>query len=518
MNFQTGFALMAVVSAQQAGKQTAEKHPALAYSECTSAGCESKAGGVVIDSNWRWVHLNGTYTNCYSGNKWNTTSCPDAKTCSQNCVVEGADKEYNSTYGIHASGNSLQLDFITTGQYATNVGSRTYLMENEESYKMFKLKNREFTYTVDDSNLDCGLNGALYFVAMDEDGGAGKYGNAGARMGLGYCDAQCPHDLKWINGEANVEGWKPSETDPNAGFGQYGSCCTEIDIWEANKVSSAFTMHACSVESQTRCMGTDCGDNGSDRFEGVCDKNGCDMQSYRLGETSFFGAGSDFQVDSSKPIQVTTQFITEDGTDSGSLTEVKQFYTQNGKTIEHPMYTVNGNQHNTITDEFCADWVATTQDGTNFLEKGGLGAIDEAVTKGVVLVMSLWDDHAANMLWLDSTYPVDGKAPGDARGSCATSTGVPKDVETKQAKGHVIFSDIRVGAIGSTGGAPSPTPTPTPTPTPSPSTEPCCTWDGSYCGATSAYCAASASQCSNCGGSWCTDCQPPYTTAAPVVV
>merc|ERR1712137_1336824 len=80
-----------------------------------------------------------------------------------------------------------------------------------------------------------------------------KYGNAGAKYGMGYCDAQCPHDLKFINGEANVEGWKPSETDVNAGTGKYGSCCTEIDIWEANKHSSAFTMHSCEVGSQTRC-------------------------------------------------------------------------------------------------------------------------------------------------------------------------------------------------------------------------------------------------------------------------
>merc|ERR1712193_16096 len=58
----------------------------------------------------------------------------------------------------------------------------------EDKYKMFKLKNREFTYTVDDSQLDCGLNGALYFVAMDQDGGASKYGNAGAKLELGNMD------------------------------------------------------------------------------------------------------------------------------------------------------------------------------------------------------------------------------------------------------------------------------------------------------------------------------------------
>ena len=36
---------------------------------------------------------------------------------------------------------------------------------------MFKLKNKEFTFDVDVSELPCGLNGALYFVEMEKDGG-----------------------------------------------------------------------------------------------------------------------------------------------------------------------------------------------------------------------------------------------------------------------------------------------------------------------------------------------------------
>merc|ERR1712232_70646 len=345
--------------------------------------------------------------------------------------------------------------------------------EDENNYQLLKLRNKEFTFTVDDSQLGCGLNGALYFVQMQKDGGKSEFNAAGAKYGLGYCDAQCPHDLKFINGEANVDSWKPSETDPNAGTGKYGTCCTEIDIWEANSISTAFTMHACSTDGQTRCEGTDCGDNGPDRFKGLCDKNGCDMQSHRLGNKNFFGPGSQFQIDSTKPITVTTQFITDDNSDNGKLVEVKQFYTQDGKTIEHPKYTVNGNAHDTITDDFCNDWVAETQDGTNFEEKGGLGAVEKAIDAGVVLVMALWDDHYANMLWLDSTYPVDSTDPGALRGYCSTDSGVPADVESAQGNAHVIFSDIKFGPIGSTtNGSPTPSPTPTPTPTPSPSPSP----------------------------------------------
>ena len=31
----------------------------------------------------------------------------------------------------------------------------------------------------------------------------------------------------------------------------------------------------------------------------------------------------------------------------------------------------------------------------------------DSMERGHVLVMSLWDDHDVNMLWLDSDYPLD---------------------------------------------------------------------------------------------------------------
>ena len=74
-------------------------------------------------------------------------------------------------------------------------------------YEMFQLLNQEFTFDVDVSNLPCGLNGALYFVAMEPDGGMHYPGNkCGAEYGTGYCDAQCPHEIKFISGEANCMG------------------------------------------------------------------------------------------------------------------------------------------------------------------------------------------------------------------------------------------------------------------------------------------------------------------------
>lgn len=46
----------------------------------------------------------------------------------------------------------------------------------------------------------------------------------------------------------------------------------------------------CTISGQYRCNGTECGDGG-DRFNGVCDKNGCDMNPYRGNNLNFYGPG-----------------------------------------------------------------------------------------------------------------------------------------------------------------------------------------------------------------------------------
>jgi len=310
---------------------------------------------------------------------------------------------------------------------------------------------------------------------MDADGGMSKYptNKGGAKYGTGYCDAQCPHDIKFINGQANSDGWQPSSTDANAGTGRYGSCCTEFDVWEANSQGSAFTAHACNVTEQTRCDGTECGDNPDHRFDGVCDKNGCDFQTYRLGDQGFWGRGSDFAIDTTKTLRVVTQFITDDGTDSGKLVEVKRFYKQDDKIIHTPSISVGGHgDFSSLSKNYCEAELDLFDDGTNFLDKGGFDATDLALEQGMVLALSLWDDHSANMLWLDSTYPVDSSAPGAARGPCPTSSGDPKVLESENAGSFVRYMNIKYGELGTTDVGPIPSPSPSPSPTPGPSPTP----------------------------------------------
>ena len=45
------------------------------------------ATGVTLDANWRWIHGKDGYENCYTGNQWDQSYCPDAATCTENCLL-----------------------------------------------------------------------------------------------------------------------------------------------------------------------------------------------------------------------------------------------------------------------------------------------------------------------------------------------------------------------------------------------------------------------------------------------
>merc|ERR1712025_791538 len=86
---------------------------------------------------------------------------------------------------------------------------------------------------------------------------------------------------------------------------------------------------------------------------------------------------------------------------AGELTAIEQFYIQDGKEIHHPNYSAGGND-NMESDAFCAAQKTSFGDRNSFSEKGGMKAMGEALDRGMVLVISMWDDIAVNMNWLDS--------------------------------------------------------------------------------------------------------------------
>merc|ERR1712039_950938 len=150
------------------------------------------------------------------------------------------------------------------------------------------------------------------------------------------------------------------------------------------------------------------------RYLGMCDKDGCDFNSYRMGDTSFYGHGSDFKIDSSKPVTVVTQFLTHDGTDTGDLSEVRRFYVQDGAVIENSEATILGSgAGNSITDDFCSK------------QKSKFGDLNDFAAK-----------------------------PGVLRGPCPSdATSEPKYLRATVPDSHAAFSQIKVGEIGSTYGS-----------------------------------------------------------------
>ncbi|KAG9399977.1 hypothetical protein AC1031_010897 [Aphanomyces cochlioides] len=101
-----------------------------------------------------------------------------------------------------------------------------------------------------------------------------------------------------------------------------------MDIWEANKFSNAFTPHPCTIDNVFTCSNPqECSS---------CDKGGCGVNPWGTGNHTFYGPGSSFAIDTSRPFTVVTQFITDDNTANGNLVQVNRFFVQDGKNVPSP--------------------------------------------------------------------------------------------------------------------------------------------------------------------------------------
>merc|ERR1712038_411705 len=291
------------------------------------------------------------------------------------------------------------------------------------------------------------------------------------------------------------DGWHG--TDSGRTFGKYGSCCAEMDIWEANRLDTAYTAHPCSVDGLYRCEGAGC--------DSQCDKAGCDFNSWRMGDHTFFGPGSEYTIDSSRPFTIVTQFITVDGTDSGDLSEIRRFYVQDGKRIENSKAKWEGLHNQTLlSDATCALDKQVFGEADAFKEYGGMKQMGQALRRGMTLVLSLWDDMDDHMHWLDSTEPADARpgAPGAERCPCSVMSGEPSEVRQKHGGAWVEYSNVKYGEIGTTlisSDQPTPAPNP-PSPAVAPSTGGRCCW-GKSCA--DGWCSKSREQClGKCNGQW----------------
>merc|ERR1712002_546854 len=141
-----------------------------------------------------------------------------------------------------------------------------------------------------------------------------------------------------------------------------------------------------------------------------------------------------------------------------------RLYVQDGKVIANSFTNVPGvTTVDSITDEFCDEVKVAFGDHNDYAEKGGMKTLGDALERGMVLAMSMWDDHDANMLWLDSNYPLDKdpSQPGVNRGPCPEDSGTPEDMESNYPDATVKYYNVKFGDIGSTfpGGDATPTAT-----------------------------------------------------------
>ncbi|KAI1434501.1 concanavalin A-like lectin/glucanase domain-containing protein [Xylaria sp. CBS 124048] len=384
-----GLAGCQLANAQNPDGSPERYNPSLTVSKCTTAdGCTTEERSVSIEWSYRWIHTNDSVA-CTTSSGVDQTLCPDEATCAKNCYIQG-DGNYTAN-GVTTSGNALTMNqYIFPDGEAQNSSPRLYLLGDDDDFEMLQLLGQELTFTVDLSTLPCGENGALYLTEMDKSGGRSQYNTGGAQYGSGYCDAQCPVST-WKNGTLNTD---------NSGY-----CCNEMDILEGNSRANAFTPHPCNA-----------GDTD-------CDKSGCGFNPYASGYTDYYGPG--LTVDTSRPFTIVTQFNTDDGTTTGTLTSITRKYLQDGAVI--PSANADG-------DTIHADSCSTAA------SYGGLAAMGEALGRGMVLTFSIWNDPSQFMNWLDS---------GSA-GPCSSTEGNPSLIQESNPDTHVVFSDIRWGDIGST--------------------------------------------------------------------
>ena len=330
-----------------------------------------KTVGLMLDAQWRWVHTEDFQT------------CNDDLEASFNegCIVQGLSADdYKNNYGIFVEENDVHIQFATLPPFEGSqpgYGSRMFVTDPEEGgYMNFDLLGKELSFTIDLSNVPGGMNAAIYLVSMDMSGNLnatysdGNKNVAGWTRGLGYCDAQCPTDLNFVQGA----GW-------NSG-GALQSCCPEMDLLEANRLAAVFTAHPCTSDGPTVC------DTGAEECSTKpCDGVGGDMNQFRS-----MGPGSELfnLVDTTGPVTVRTRFEVDAAT--GNLTAIQQTLEAAGASVTE-----------SLTDDKVASQKVLYDEPNDFGETfGGVAQMGAALAKGMVLVLSIWDDASTNMNWLDS--------------------------------------------------------------------------------------------------------------------
>lgn len=205
-----------------------------------------------------------------------------------------------------------------------------------------------------------------------------------------------------------------------------------MDIWEANARAAHLAPHPCNFPGLLECEGEEC------EYEGVCDKDGCSYNPYRLNNHESYGEGEGFALDTSRPFTVITSFPAND---EGKLVAYHRQFIQDGVLMDQGATNLTSfPEQNFLDDPLCEE-----QGARRYRELGATAGMGDALSRGMVLAMSVWWDEGGFMQWLDG---------GDA-GPCDATEGDPKNIREIQPDTEVSFSNIKWGEIGSTYETPS---------------------------------------------------------------
>jgi cellulase len=200
-----------------------------------------------------------------------------------------------------------------------------------------------------------------------------------------------------------------------------------MDIWEANARATTLVPHPCNVTGYVECSGAECA------REGICDKPGCGYNPHRIHNYNYYGNTGNMTVDTKRPFTVVTQFPADK---CGKLKSIHRLYVQDGRVIQNaPVNRDDYPQIDYINDDFCEAAGAEPM-----LRLGGTKGMGEALTRGMVLAMSIWWDASGYMSWLDQ---------GES-GPCNATEGSPDSIRVIQPDTKLTFSKIRWGELDST--------------------------------------------------------------------
>ncbi|CAP62187.1 uncharacterized protein PODANS_5_12770, partial [Podospora anserina S mat+] len=325
--------------------------------------------------------------------------------CTSKCLLEGAG-DYRWSYGITTTNATLMQKLVTRIEFATNYGSRIFLLEKKDRYHTFVLLGNELSFEVDLSTVGCGVNAALGFVAMDADGGVERHkpwNEAGAEYGTGYCDGWCQDRQRFVGGRAatNKQGARGYQWQSD------GACCPEFAVCVPGKGAS------------TTRIG--------------------------WGRRNFMGRGS-WSIPQGNSRDVVTRWEED---------HQYQFFIQDGKRIDVPAPTWDGlPKQSGLSKEMCDVQANVFMEQDIWAVHNGWPTHQRQVlSRPMVLVTSIdaADWYTWNT-WLDSSKipPYDDRDPGVERGPCPWEDNEPLIARASNGQAKVVWSNIRFGPIGST--------------------------------------------------------------------